>query len=76
MDPLRFYREAWAVDFEFAAPPGHRPRPLCLVARELRSKQLVPPRARSTPSRLAIAFRLSVSRGNPSCLHTTSSLTI
>jgi hypothetical protein len=35
------YREVWAADFEFAAPPGHRPRPLCLVARELRSGRLV-----------------------------------
>jgi hypothetical protein len=31
----------WAVDFEFAAPPGHRPTPLCVVARELRTGRLV-----------------------------------
>ncbi len=37
MDALRHYREVWAVDFEFTAPPGHRPQPLCMVARELRS---------------------------------------
>jgi DNA polymerase I len=30
-------REIWAVDFEFFAPPGDRPTPVCLVARELRS---------------------------------------
>src|SRR5271167_3489301 len=35
------YREVWAVDFEFTAPPGERPTPLCMVARELRSCQLV-----------------------------------
>ena len=35
------YREVWAVDFEFAAPPGERPQPICLVARELRTGQLV-----------------------------------
>lgn len=32
--PLTF-REVWAVDFEFTAPPGEQPRPICLVAREL-----------------------------------------
>ena len=37
---LRHYREVWAVDFEFAAPPGHRPAPLCVAARELRSGRL------------------------------------
>ena len=35
------YRHAWAVDFEFTAPPGERPTPLCLVARELWSGALV-----------------------------------
>jgi hypothetical protein len=29
------------VDFEFTAPPGERPDPICLVARELRSGQIV-----------------------------------
>jgi hypothetical protein len=29
------------VDFEFYQPPGDRPRPICLVARELRSCHLV-----------------------------------
>jgi hypothetical protein len=28
------------VDFEFTAPPGERPTPICCVARELRSNQL------------------------------------
>lgn len=31
------YREVWLVDFEFSAPPGERPDPVCLAARELRS---------------------------------------
>ncbi len=31
------YRQVWAVDFEFRAPPGERPEPICIVARELRS---------------------------------------
>jgi hypothetical protein len=31
------YREIWAVDFEFHAPPGERPDPHCLVAWELKS---------------------------------------
>jgi hypothetical protein len=35
------YRAVWAVDFEFTAPPGQRPQPLCLVARELRAGALV-----------------------------------
>jgi hypothetical protein len=35
------YRRLWAVDFEFTAPAGERPTPLCLVARELRSGALV-----------------------------------
>jgi DNA polymerase-1 len=34
---LDAYREVWAVDFEFVAPPGERPMPVCLVARELKS---------------------------------------
>src|SRR5689334_1827015 len=31
------YREVWLIDFEFSAPPGERPSPVCLVAREFRS---------------------------------------
>lgn len=34
---LSSFREVWAVDFEFSAPPGERPSPVCLVARELKS---------------------------------------
>ena len=31
------FREIWLVDFEFAAPAGGRPRPVCLVAQEFHS---------------------------------------
>src|SRR5262245_34342676 len=41
MASLDCYREIWLVDFEFFAPPGERPVPLCLVARELRSGRLI-----------------------------------
>jgi hypothetical protein len=34
------YRQVVAVDFEFTAPPGERPSPLCCVARELRTGRL------------------------------------
>ncbi len=34
---LDTFREVWLCDFEFCAPPGERPGPLCLVAREFRS---------------------------------------
>jgi len=41
MDTLRrFYREIWTVDFEFYAPPGERPTPLCLAAHELLTRRL------------------------------------
>src|SRR5262249_18620166 len=41
MNLLNLFREVWLVDFEFTAPDGCNPRPLCLVARELRSGRLV-----------------------------------
>jgi DNA polymerase-1 len=31
------FREIWAVDFEFIADPGENPKPVCLVAWELRN---------------------------------------
>jgi DNA polymerase-1 len=31
------FREIVAADFEFTAPPGERPNPVCMVAHELRS---------------------------------------
>jgi hypothetical protein len=41
MDALAPFCRAWAVDFEFMAPPGERPIPLCVVAHELRTGRLV-----------------------------------
>ncbi len=38
---LDHYREVWVVDFEFCSPDGERPIPLCMVARELRTGQLI-----------------------------------
>ncbi len=40
LDRLPF-RQAWAVDFEYMAPPGEWPAPVCLVAKELRSGELI-----------------------------------
>jgi DNA polymerase I len=31
------FAEVWACDFEYRAPPGERPRPICVCARELHS---------------------------------------
>jgi DNA polymerase I len=33
------HEEVWAVDFEFGAVPGETPKPVCLVALELRSRR-------------------------------------
>jgi hypothetical protein len=41
MTPISNYRHVWAVDFEFTAPPGDRPTPICCVARDVRSGALV-----------------------------------
>jgi DNA polymerase I len=35
------FREVWAIDFEFCAPAGENPEPVCLVAWELRSGRRV-----------------------------------
>ena len=35
------YREIWVVDFEFRAPDGERPEPICMVARELHGGRLL-----------------------------------
>ena len=35
------YEQVWVVDYEFAAPPGDRPTPICCVAHELRSGRVV-----------------------------------
>lgn len=31
------FSTVWVVDYEFTAPPGERPKPICMVAHELRS---------------------------------------
>jgi hypothetical protein len=41
MDRLRYYREVWLVDFEFRAPDGERPEPVCMVAREFRTGRAI-----------------------------------
>jgi hypothetical protein len=38
---LDAYREVWLVDFEYSAPHGERPDPICLVAREFRSGRTI-----------------------------------
>ena len=40
LDRLPF-RRIWCADFEFGVQPGERPTPVCLVARELRSGELI-----------------------------------
>jgi hypothetical protein len=35
------FREEWAVDFEYQAPDGERPDPVCLVAVELRTGRTI-----------------------------------
>src|SRR5262245_43233955 len=37
MRGLASFREVWLCDFEFTAPPGERPTPVCMVAREYRT---------------------------------------
>jgi hypothetical protein len=37
MDALHHFRDLWVLDSEFHAPPGERPKPICLAARELRT---------------------------------------
>ena len=38
---LERFREIWLIDTEFAAPPGHVPHVVCVVARELRTNTLI-----------------------------------
>src|SRR5690348_9863374 len=38
---LSRFREIWVADFEFQAPPGEPPHPVCMVARELRTGRLL-----------------------------------
>jgi DNA polymerase-1 len=35
------FREVWALDFEFSSEPGASPVPVCMVARELGSNQVI-----------------------------------
>lgn len=35
------FEQIWCVDFEFCAPDGERPMPICLVAHEVRSGQTI-----------------------------------
>jgi len=35
------FAAVWVLDFEFNAPPGERPAPLCMVAREARTRQTI-----------------------------------
>ncbi len=37
IDALRHFEQVWLVDFEFRAPAGGRPAPVCMVAREFRT---------------------------------------
>jgi DNA polymerase I len=69
---LSAWREVVVADFEFAATPGNRPEPLCLVAHELRSGRrfriwqdqfgLAPPYA-TGPDVLFAAFYASAELG-------------
>jgi hypothetical protein len=34
---LEMFRQVWVVDYEFTAPTGERPAPVCLVAHELKT---------------------------------------
>ena len=66
------FREVWAADFEFAAPDGERPKPICLVARELKTGRTVrqwedefgplPPYS-TDPDSLFVAFYASAEFG-------------
>jgi DNA polymerase I len=66
------FREVWAADFEFAAPGGERPKPICLVARELKTRRTVrqwedefgplPPYS-TDPDSLFVAFYASAEFG-------------
>jgi DNA polymerase I len=38
---LNQFNEIWLVDFEFCQPPGERPAPVCMVAREAHSGRLL-----------------------------------
>lgn len=68
---IEAFREVWLADFEFRAPPGERPAPICLVARELYSDRLLrlwqdeldSPPFRTGPDTLFVAFYSSAELG-------------
>jgi DNA polymerase-1 len=41
MHSLESFREVWLVDFEYNGGPGERSRPVCMVAHEMRSQQIL-----------------------------------
>jgi hypothetical protein len=41
MRTLEDFWQIWCADFEFSAPPGERPQPICLVATEYRSGKTI-----------------------------------
>jgi hypothetical protein len=66
------FGEIWAVDFEFTAPPGERPKPICMVAREIRSGRVIrlwhdqfgpSPPFSTGPEALFVAFYASAELG-------------
>jgi hypothetical protein len=73
MDALAPFREVHCLDTEFHAPDGERPRPLCLVDRELRSGREVrlwldgctpgPPPFAAGNDALAVAYYASAEWG-------------
>jgi hypothetical protein len=38
---LSLFSQVWLVDFEFHQPEGHRPQPICMVARELHTGRIL-----------------------------------
>jgi hypothetical protein len=71
---LDTFREIWLCDFEFHAPSGERPEPLCLVAREFRTgrtlrlwvdelRRLIVPPFAVDASALFVAFYASAELG-------------
>lgn len=61
---LADFREIWVVDFEFQAPPGHRPESVCMVAREYRTGR----RVRMWLNELCVTRKPPFSTGPDVCL--------
>ncbi|MDA1052709.1 MAG: DNA polymerase [Planctomycetota bacterium] len=60
VDLLRSFRQVWLVDFEFTAPPGERPTPICMVAREYHTGRTMRLWADALASSDAAPFRTDV----------------